>query len=474
MSDTTPSRTIVLSPFDRAASAIYIRKIFGFGFDDPSLRTEAISALHQGFLTTIKQHPIAAATVELVVGQDPIALAHPDPSTIEPNPPNFVVKELAAEDFTYSYQQLCRQGAPPSKMKKEVLSSLPEHPQPGEICPALGLQVNFIEGGLMLCFAFHHTIFDGAASTTFLNAFGANVTARRSPEDMSINDNAVTRLPLQVTATPPDLSTFPEYDFSPTSLPPPSSRESTSRILTFATAKLADLRSNVLNELHTNANSKHIPSLTDCLGGLLWVSILRARQDRVPLRKTTRWAIAVNARARLNPRLRTEVSGNAVVHTLATAEVFELISEDQTIDVFEIAIAASRIRHAVDAVGDAYIRHRLALFSVIVDPAGIAMAGKRALDMGNTGMDFSDWREHGADVEFGIPGADSSKPDWVRKTWSANEGAINILPRKGGRTGAADWEVLLALSAEDMEEVCSVLEDGGWKPRGGASPHSVA
>ncbi|KAK3652057.1 hypothetical protein LTR56_003282 [Elasticomyces elasticus] len=465
MSDTTPPRTIVLSPFDRAMGAIYIRKVFGFGFDDPSLRTEAISALRQGLLTTIKQHPIAAASIELVRGRDPIALAHPDPSTIELSPPLFVVKELSAEDFTYTYQQLCRQGAPPSKMKKEILSSLPEHPQPGEICPALGLQVTFIEGGLMLCFAFHHTIFDGAASTTFLHAFGANVTARRSPEDVVVNEDAVHRLPIQVTAAPPDLSTFPEYDFSNIPLPSPSSRQSTSRILTFTTAKLADLRSNVLNTLYINANSKHIPSLTDCLRGLLWVSILRARQDRVPLRKITNWAIAVNARTRLNPRLRTEVSGNAVVHTLATAEVFELVSEELTIDVFEIAVAASRIRHAVDAVGDAYIRKRVALFSSVRDPAEIAMASKRALDMPNTGMDFSDWREHGADVEFGIPGADSSKPDWVRKTWSANEGAINILPRKGGRAGAADWEVLLALNAEDMEEVCSVLEDGGWVSR---------
>ncbi|KAK4898478.1 hypothetical protein LTR27_004075 [Elasticomyces elasticus] len=465
MSDTTPSRTILLSPFDRAASAIYIRKIFGFGFDDPSLRTEAISALRQGFLTTIKQHPIAAATIELIVGQGPAALAHPDPSAIELSPPIFVVKELSAEDFTYSYQHLCRQGAPPSKMKKEILSSLPEHPQPGQICPALGLQVNFIEGGLILCFAFHHTIFDGAASTTFLNAFAANVTARRLPEDMSVSGDAAHRLPIQVTAAPPDLSTFPEYDFSNTPLPPPSSRETTSRILTFTTAKLADLRSQVLTTLYTNANSKHIPSLTDCLGGLLWVSILRARQDRVPLRKTTNWAIAVNARARLNPRLRTEVSGDAVVHALATAEVFELVSEELTIDVFEIAVAASRIRHAVDAVGDAYIRQRLALFSSIPDPAEIAIASKRALDMPNTSLNFSDWREHGADVEFGIPGADSSRPDWVRKTRSANEGAINILPRKGGRAGGADWEVLVALSAEDMEEVCSVLEDGGWVGR---------
>ncbi|KAK5684027.1 hypothetical protein LTS10_003891 [Elasticomyces elasticus] len=455
MSDTTSSRTIVLSPFDRAMGAIYIRKVFGFGFgfDDPSLRTEAISALRQGLLTTIKQHPIAAATIELVRGRDPVALAHPDPSTIELSPPIFVVKELAAEDFTYSYQQLCRQGATPSKMKKEMLSSLPEHPQPGEICPALGLQVNFIEGGLMLCFAFHHTIFDGAASTTFLNAFGANVTARRSPEDVSINDSTVNRLPLEGTAAPPDLSTFPEYDFNNTPLLPPSSRESTSRILTFTTAKLAALRSDVFTMLYGNANSKHIPSQADCLGG-----------PRAPA-KNNQLGHRRNARARLNPRLRTEVSGNAVVHVLATAEVFELVSEELTIDVFEIAVAASRVRHAVDAVGDAYVRKRVALFNSIVDPGEIGIAGKRALDMPNTGLDFSDWREHGADVEFGIPGADSSKPGWVRKTWSANEGAINILPRKGGRKGGADWEVLLALSAEDMEEVCSVLEDGGWVNR---------
>lgn len=468
MSQTNPSSNLVLSPFDIAMGPVYIRKLFGFGFDDATRRTEACEALRQALSATMIQYPFAAASIELVAGKAPVALAHPDPSTAL-CPPLFAIQEITNADFPFTYEQLSTQGAPPSLLPKELFSSLPGRPEAGEVCPALGLQVNFLpDGGLILCLAFHHTVFDGAGMTGFLGALGANITAGRPPADCVAEAVALERLPRrETTGPPPELSEFPEYDFSNARMPKASSASTTSRILTFKADKLAALRNEVAGLLQGTAHPGDFVSTADCLGGLIWVAVLRARAARLAPCATTKWAVAVNARRRLDPPLPASYAGNAVVHGLATAQVGQLLAaaHEPEINVVRVTCAASRIRQAVDAVDDAYVRKRLALFGSVPDPAEIPIASKRALDMPNTGLDFSDWREQGADIEFGIPGACSSKPDWVRKTWSANEGAVNFLPRRGGRKGSAGWEVLLALSVEDMEKVCSELAVGGWVSR---------
>ncbi|KAK0308546.1 hypothetical protein LTR01_005175 [Friedmanniomyces endolithicus] len=467
MAQTTSPISSILSPFDLVMGPIYVRKLFGFRFEHQSRRTQACDALRQGLLATMTQHPSAAASIMLVKGNAPSVIPSPNPSTMELGPPVFVVEDIAEAGFPFTYQELCEQGVPPSLLQKELLSSLSNHPTCGELCPAMGIQVNFLPRGLILCVAFHHTVFDGASMTTFLRALGANIKAERAPADCLVGPGALERLPHSRSATPPPKSSdFPEYDFSQAPMPRASSPSATARVLTFTADKLAALTSEVAGLLQGTADPSDFFSTADCLGGLLWVAVMRARQERLFPHAMTKWAIAVNARHRLDPPLPAEYFGNAVVCGLATLQISQLVAADESdISVVRVACAASRIRQAVVAVDNAYIRRRLALFSSILDPAEIPIAAKRALRMPGTGLDFSDWREQGADIEFAIPGAGSTSPDWVRKTWSANEGAVNILPRKGGRRGSADWEVLLALSVEDMENVCSELTLGGWVSR---------
>ncbi|KAK0846556.1 hypothetical protein LTR03_006833 [Friedmanniomyces endolithicus] len=467
MAQTTSPTSLILSTFDLAMSPIYVRKLFGFRFEGSSRRTEACDALRQGLSATVTQHPFAAAGIILVKGNAPFVIPSLNPSTIELGPPVFVIKDIAEAGFPCTYQELCEQGVPPNLLQKELLSSLPNHPTRGKLCPAMGLQVNFLHGGLILCFAFHHTVFDGASMTTFLRALGANIMAGRAPADCLVGERALERLPYSRSAfTQPKLNDFPEYDFSQAPLPRASSASTTARVLTFTADKLAALTSEVAGLLQGTADPSDFVSTADCLGGLLWVAVMRARQGRLFPHATTKWAIAVNARRRLDPPLPGEYFGNAVGCAVAAVQVSQLVAADEpAISVVRVACAASRIRQAVVAVDDAYIRKRMALFKFVPDPAEIPIAAKRALRMPSTGLDFSDWREQGADVEFAVPGAGSTTPDWVRKTWSANEGAVNILPRRGGRKGCADWEVLLALSVEDMEKVCTELTLGGWVSR---------
>lgn len=97
-------------------------------------------------------------------------------------------------------------------------------------------------------------------------------------------------------------------------------------------------------------------------------------------------------------------------------------------------------------------------------PNDLAIAHQNTIQQSTTGLHSSSWSFLGADVRFGILGTVNSRPDWARKTWSANDGSMNILPRRQGNKRQAGteeqegkWEVLLALNEGDMTFVCNEL-----------------
>ncbi|KAL8377361.1 hypothetical protein RB595_008172 [Gaeumannomyces hyphopodioides] len=96
--------------------------------------------------------------------------------------------------------------------------------------------------------------------------------------------------------------------------------------------------------------------------------------------------------------------------------------------------------------------------------AVLGTAHSRALQPGRAGLGCSVWAHMGADVDFAIPGtAGDGRADFVRKTWSAADGSMNVMQRRGGTKGAREpWEVLLALREQDMEVLCRDDELGRW------------
>jgi len=110
------------------------------------------------------------------------------------------------------------------------------------------------------------------------------------------------------------------------------------------------------------------------------------------------------------------------------------------------------------------------------------------------GIDNFTWAHMGMDLDFGIPGTcvpvespvtpprdaqgrsrgpmlvqGDGKPKWARRLPAmprqnaGNKVAVDIMPRRGGASGYADWEVLLSLPEEGgiMDAVCGrgELED---------------
>ena len=479
-----PETTVLhLSPFDQSIGRIYVRKLYCFAFPDSARRGEAVEALHHGISVAVARWPFLTGAVgpaKESPRRNAVDLVYKLDSEGEPVRDILVVKDLSASDLPWTYQQLKDAGMPPTTMKKEKLSAVPEHPKAGETRPAFSVQASFFDGGLILCVSSHHTVFDGDSVRQFLKAFTA---AMLDPsKSQSIKEVPFPRRIEYVEGSCTDcsgncLQVLPEFDTRDPAVIDvdlDAPRPATARILTFSAAKIETLKAAVSQQLPLVAEIGAWVSTYDCLAALIWVAVVRARQHRLGPGTKVKFGMAVDIRSKTDPPLSVDYFGNAIVHTLTASTVAELTNTmdhdsgievetegESVIDLKTIALAASRIRAAVAQVDKAYVSDRLHVFSRIADPTFTATTYKKALDMPNTGIDMSSWQDQGADLEFGIPGA-SSKPEFVRKTFSANEGACNILPRKGGSKGSANWEVLLGLSVSDMENVCSKAELGAW------------
>jgi hypothetical protein len=105
--------------------------------------------------------------------------------------------------FPYTYEQLKRDGMPPSAFKGDMfvpedLTNYPGVPSNGEgkidfdksDAPAMRVQVFFIPGGLVLSMYMHHSVFDFSGITTFWKAFSMNV-AKVSGEGLLIQHDTI-------------------------------------------------------------------------------------------------------------------------------------------------------------------------------------------------------------------------------------------------------------------------------------------
>ena len=91
---------------------------------------------------------------------------------------------------------------------------MPEHPKAEEVSPALGVQVNFVDGGLVLCLAFHHSVFDGMSEKLFLEVHAKSVRNVTNPEHAKIDTEAFKSLTMEDNIRMASLDRSSEHDFT--------------------------------------------------------------------------------------------------------------------------------------------------------------------------------------------------------------------------------------------------------------------
>jgi hypothetical protein len=128
--------------------------------------------------------------------------------------------------FPHTYEQLKRDGMPPSAFKSDMFvpedfANYPGVPSNGEgkidfdksDAPAMRVQAFFIPGGLVLSMYMHHSVFDFSGITTFWNAFSTNVSKVPGKNPLAKHDTIGIPSPLYHGRTVTDFGRYNSHSY---------------------------------------------------------------------------------------------------------------------------------------------------------------------------------------------------------------------------------------------------------------------
>lgn len=295
---------------------------------------------------------------------------------------------------------------------------MPEVAQP----PVFAAQANFIEGGLLLTAAIHHSAGDAVALQAILDAWAQNTTAMASNDtsgftsyDSQSNDRSV----LMRGVPPTDLADFPEYILHPTPKPqaadtgaPPQAHQMplmVTHLFRFSPASLTELKSRAAAY-----------STNDALCAFLWRNITLARKGPGSADTTTAFAYSVNIRHRTSPPLPPRYLGNASMLGMTSRLPASSLTADDGASRAAAAIRSSLGRFK----SPSRVSETIGLFSSRDDPTDFKLAYNAFLGPDLIATSWADIDIYGSNWG-GVLGT----PDCFRIPGDGSDGTIMILPR---------------------------------------------
>jgi hypothetical protein len=185
------TNTMHLSSVDQRCVRVYTPTLLLFPFPDGNQAEAAIAALSDGLRETLTRFPFLAGTLRLQ-NSGKLILMYPTTITDPTESAIFAKKFMpSTADFPYTYEELTKEGMPPSAFKPEIfcpddLLRYPDMPPNAEGIvqtsneagiPVIRVQANFIAGGLVLSMYFHHAVMDCSGISTFWKWYAHNVSA---------------------------------------------------------------------------------------------------------------------------------------------------------------------------------------------------------------------------------------------------------------------------------------------------------
>ena len=438
-------KTMKLTPLDQIMVRGIVRMILCFPVPDPCKKAAVEETLRKALASTVKQMPFLSGFLrECDEVTKTAEVVYSTQGSVE-----LQVKDVSAS--LPSYEALQRRQMPPSELKDDLLSPMKNMPQKGQkIHPVMAAQANFLDGGLLLCLCFHHSVLDGFGFATFLEMLGNN--CKEVPDhcyEKVAEDNMRRREFLNLTCPHEETKAgnFPEYwkDDPDAIVADSKSVSVTSRLFYMTASSLANLKAAAFPTDSGSWISTH-----DALGALIWQCITRARAKRHPQDTKTKFCVFVNARNRIVDLLPEKFVGNICIGAQAELSTTDVASSD-------LAALASRIRQSLKGLNRSYV---LGLINHINNFGGnvncIKPATQSCLGDDITLVSWADFKVY--DIDFGTLG----KLDWFRCPWRTLDGTVKIMPeRKGPRPGSTEegFEVNVELREDDMARL---LQDPLW------------
>lgn len=470
------SSNLELSRLDQTVLRVYVRQLLLFPFPDPNSRKDAQVVLAAGFLSTLRQFPFLAGTVEV---------ANSETGRLKVQYPNNVGEESVRQIFTTNeldldtldYETLREAGFPPSSLPADSLcpTILISHPgmddqyaevlttfSKGKPIPIFAAQLNFIRGGLILSAYTHHSVVDGTGIAKIYQVWSSNTHAGSSLPDPA-NPSSLNRArhalnTLAEGATAMELPEFRNPNAPPTVPLRTSPYPLSAKLLIFPYQKISSLATSLTHITKTRIS----PFTAIC--ALVWTHVTRARRAALLTAgiETTALGIAIDHRKRVGSLLPDDYLGNCANGMIARLPLISIPATGK----MAIASAALALSGALGEVDLDWFRARLLELS----KREISTKWILNLDTQN-GPDIfiTSWQHIGADEEWGIPGTERTGEGWrckpaaIRKPHNLWEGGMQILPRRRGEE--APFEIPLCLEEEEMGRVLEGLHEGGWVER---------
>ena len=381
------------------------------------------------------------------------------------NFPTLQIRRLTHEEVPFTYDELDRAGLPPSVIKPDLVSALPESADENR-APVFRVQANLVDGGLIVSFYLHHCISDGTGmgllisgailndNCTFqrdldpgpftapelssrLSAFAKRQTCLRSALSWS-DPNRVSDRQIQYR-----LTTQVEQKVARNTPP------GRGCVFAFLDETLLEIQESFVQEMVKSPGYFYVTK-TDVIQTLLWHYMTSARiPSLLPENSITHSKLLtpVNLRNRMENNGKDTVIddnyfGSAVDFASAQLSLEHLQKRDHT----SMTVTAHAIHNAIEKVDATYVRAAIAI-SNSTDPT-VDVRDLQASNMNRTtgaDMYITSWERmnlYSAELDL-----DLGKPDWVRKPWSKDPGSCIILPRNPEK---AIVEVVIQMTEDDM------------------------
>lgn len=153
---------IHLSSIEHCMPRAYIRVCLAYRLPDTVALEDVVTRLNLFARKIVDSKPYLAGYVVPA----PTSVSHPGLAEIHftdcdfLNFPQVEVRHMTDSEIPHNYEQLSKAGLPPSLIRPELVSALPEGTN-DEYAPVFRIQANVVRGGLIVSMYLHHCISDG-------------------------------------------------------------------------------------------------------------------------------------------------------------------------------------------------------------------------------------------------------------------------------------------------------------------------
>lgn len=366
-------------------------------------------------------------------------------------PPQSIVRFKDCSHSCPSYQDLVASRGPISHLDGTLLASRKAFPESyqetdDDPAPVLTVQVNFINGGLLVNCAAQHNIIDMSGIEQCLRLL-ATAMRGESFHPLSVEQGNRDRRTLLELLKPGEVAMdHTRFIRDPSWTPPPPVEPDSIfswRYYRFSKSTLNDLKQTASKQGVCDDAGAFV-STNDALSAFCWQRITAARLER---RRTpnarTKFCRAVNARPATG--ISPEYMGNLVMIAMSTFTFRGLVDAPLG------TVAAAMRKDLLDVNHKDYIRSFATFIATQSERRSISFGGKFNPD---TDIGSSSWAHLGLSaVEFGVLG----KPSLVRRpNFAPLKSDVYFMPR----TENGDIDALLCLNQGDFD---GLGQDEEWK-----------